>query len=135
MVKVGAAIGATAVLFVMASGSAWAAPQSFAVKEVRVTVTGQWRADPNGHETAAQCAAFHPTPTALLRWFAASREVSRQQWLEELDWTQCSASGILLTDRGRTYRWELDQAGRARVAIDANVSVYLGGRELPFDRR
>ena len=125
-----------AVLLAAVSGATVrAAPQSFAVRQVSVLAAGQWRPDPNGHETAEECRRFRPTSAAMLRWFARSREVSRQAWLEQLDWTQRSASGTLVTDRGRTYCWQVDQAGRAEVTIDAGVSVYLCGRELPFDRR
>ena len=127
--------GSLAALLVITGGAGLrAAPQSFAVRQVSVLTSGQWRPDPNGHETAADCRRFRPTSAAMLRWFARSREVSKQAWLEELDWTQCSAGGTLVTDRGRTYRWEVDQAGRAQVTIDANVTVYLGGRDLPFGR-
>ena len=110
-------------------------PQSFTVKSVAVEHNGQWHADPNGHQTPEQCRRFRVSRIAAQRWFAKAKEVTQQVWLEQLDWTQCSATGTLLTDGGRTYRWELDQSGRARVIVSPAVSVYLSGREIPFGAR
>lgn len=107
-------------------------PQSFNVKSVSVQHDGQWHADPNGHQAASQCRRFRVSHGTALRWFAGAKEVTQQDWLERLDWTQCSASGTLLTDGGREYQWELDQSGRARVVVSPAVSVYLSGREIPF---
>ncbi len=113
-------------------GTASAAPTSFSVQSVLVTADGQWHADPNGRQTPAQCARFHLSRPAALRWFEQSHEVTERDWLEQLDWTQCAARGTLVTGDGRHYGWELDQAGRGRVILSPTVSVYLGGRELPF---
>lgn len=113
----------------------WSMPQSFAVKAVFVEHDGQWHADPNGHQTVDQCRRFRISHNAARRWFTKAKEVTQQEWLERLDWTQCSATGTLRTDAGRTYRWELDQSGRGRVVISPVVSVYLAGHELPFISR
>ena len=110
-------------------------PQSFMVKFVTVEHDGQWHTDPNGHQTQDQCKRFRLSRAAAQRWFAKAKEVTQQDWLERSDWTQCSASGTLLTDGGRTYRWELDQSGRARVIVSPAVSVYLAARELSFTSR
>lgn len=110
-------------------------PQSFRAKKVTVERDGQWHADPNGHQTPDQCRRFQLSRTAAHRWFAKAKEVTQHEWLEQLDWTQCSATGTLLTDGGHVYRWELDQSGRARVTVSPTVSVYLAGRELPFSKR
>ena len=128
------AVAAVALSVALAS-PVWAMPQSFAIKSVTVEHEGQWRADPNGHQTPVQCKRFRLSPMAARRWLARAREVTQQQWLEQLDWTQCSANGTLLTDGGRIYRWELDQSGRGRVVVSPAVSVYLAGRELPFADR
>jgi hypothetical protein len=107
-------------------------PQSFRIASVAVEHDGQWRADPNGHQTPTQCKRFHLSTTLAERWFGKAKEISQQEWLEQTDWTQCSATGTLHTTDGRTYRWELDQSGRGRVIVSSAVSVYLTGRELPF---
>lgn len=122
------AVGLAAAL----SSPAWSMPQSFKVKSVAVERDGQWHADPNGHQTPDQCRRFRLSRIAARHWFTRAKEVTQQDWLERLDWTQCSASGTLLTDGGRTYSWELDQSGRARVIVSSAVSVYLAGHELPF---
>lgn len=84
--------------------------------------------------SAAQCARFHLTNQAALRWFRRAREVTEHAWREELDWTPCSAAGTLVTGDGRSLPWQLDQAGRAEIMLTPTVSVYLGGPELPFRR-
>ena len=109
-----------------------AMPQSLRVKSVLVKQDGEWHPDPYGHQTVGQCKRFRLSNIAAQRWFAKAKEVDKHSWLEELDWTQCSASGTLVTDMGRTYRWELDQSGRARVFISQDVEVYLSGDPLPF---
>jgi hypothetical protein len=110
--------------------SVQAMPQSFSVKSVKVEHDGQWHAEPNGHQTPQQCTKFKLAGVAALKWFIRSKEVTQHEWLEELDWTQCSAEGTLLTNDGRTYHWELDQSGRGRVVVTPAVSVYLSGRNL-----
>lgn len=107
-------------------------PQSFKVKSVSIEQDGQWHADPNGRQTADQCRRFRVSRIAAQRWFTKAKEVTQRDWLERLDWTQCSATGTLLTDGGHAYRWELDQSGRARIIVSPAVSVYLSGREMPF---
>ena len=108
------------------------APQSFNIRSVHVMQAGAWRADPNGTQTREQCSRFHLADDAATRWFKASVEVDQHRWLEQLDWTQCSASGTLLTGDGKTYRWNLDQSGRGQVTLSPTVSVFLSGPELPF---
>lgn len=122
------------VFAVSVAGAGLAMPQSFRIKSVVVARDGQWHADPNGHQTPDQCRRFRLSPVAAQRWFAKAREVTQQDWLERLDWTQCSATGTLRTDGERTYPWELDQSGRARITVSPAVSVYLSGPELPFSR-
>lgn len=129
----------TALLAVCVSGfsiaSAPAAPRTLHVAHVHVEKTGIWRADPNGQETAEQCGRFLLSPAEALHWFRHAREVTKHAWLEELDWTQCSAKGTLVTDDGHSHPWELDQSGRGRVELSPSMSVYLGGPELPFPGR
>ncbi|GBQ90836.1 hypothetical protein AA23498_0998 [Acetobacter nitrogenifigens DSM 23921 = NBRC 105050] len=117
---------------VAASSLASAQPQSFVVTSVHVDHSGLWRADPNGRQTATDCKAFVLHDPEALKWFQASSEVDQHTWLEELDWTQCSADGTLQTGDGRSYSWELDQSGRGRIVLNKNVSVFLKGAELPF---
>ncbi len=117
---------------VLFSGLANAEPQSFSVSSVKVEKQGQWRDDPNGQQTAKQCAQFKMSDREALRWFQRSKEVSQRIWLEELDWTQCSVSGELITGDKRRYRWRLDQSGRGEIEISPTVSVYLSGKEIPF---
>jgi hypothetical protein len=112
-----------------------AAPQSFDIRSVKVEKDAQWRSDPNGHQTPEQCARFHLTGHAALRWFRRAHEVTQHDWLERLDWTQCSASGTLSTADGHVYPWELDESGRAEIRLSPTVSVYLSGPELPFSAR
>ncbi len=111
-----------------------ARPVSFTIERVTVAQEGQRRPDPNGHQTPQLCARFHLSGTAGLRWFRQAHEVSRQVWLHELDWMQCSVSGRLRTRDGRTLPWELDQSGRGRVAITSELSAYFAGPELPLRR-
>ncbi len=112
-----------------------ASPTSFTVKSVVVGQDGQWHDDPNGRQTPEDCARFRVSKTVALQWFRRSREVTDRAWREELDWTQCSAVGTLVTGDGRQYRWELDQAGRGRVILTPGASVYLSGPELPSAKR
>ncbi|MDZ5647654.1 hypothetical protein [Nitrospirillum sp. BR 11828] len=58
--------------------------------------------------------------------------MTERAWWEELDWTQCFATGALTTADGKTYVWDLDRSGRGQVKISDTVSVYLSGPELPF---
>ena len=109
-----------------------AEPQSFRITAVSVQHEGRFQADPNGHQTPAQCARFHISGPAALTWFRGAREVSQHDWLETLDWTQCNADGTLVTADGHTYTWTLDQSGRGRVEITPTVSVFLAGPELPM---
>jgi hypothetical protein len=112
-----------------------AAPRSFDIRSVKVEKDGQWRSDPNGHQTQEQCARFHLSADSAMRWFRRAREVTQHDWLERLDWTQCSASGTLPTADGHVYPWELDESGRAEIRLSSTVSVYLSGPELPFSTR
>jgi len=112
-----------------------AQPTSIRIRSVTVTRDAIWNADPNGRQTPESCAGFRLSNWAALRWFTRAREVPRHEWLHELDWTQCSAEGTLRTSDGRTFRWELDQAGRARIIVSPTASVFLGGPELPIRRR
>jgi len=109
-----------------------AAANALHITALLIEKSGLWHADPNGQQTQAQCALFHPTQAALLRWFRHARQVTKHAWLEELDWTQCSASGTLSTADGNKHLWELDQSGRARVVMSPGQPIYLGGPELPF---
>ena len=111
-----------------------ARPTSLRIRSVTVTRDAIWHADP-GQQTPASCADFRLSGGAALRWFTQAREVAQHEWLHELDWTQCSAEGTLRTSDGRTLKWELDQAGRARIIVSPTVSVLLGGPELPMRRR
>ena len=115
--------------------SAEAAPQAFGVRRVQVVASGEWSADPNGVQTKADCARFRLTDTAALRWFRRSHEVAQPRWLEEGEWTQCSARGRLVIDGGRSYDWTLDQGGRASITVSTDVAVYLLGPELPRSAR
>jgi len=124
-----------ALVLIFAATAASAAPKSFGVRSVRVTADGLWKADPNGQQTQQDCARFKIGDKSALRWFRASREVTKRDWLENAEWTQCSASGTLVTGDGRVYSWDLDQSGRGRVAITPTVEVYLSGSELPFASR
>lgn len=124
-----------AVILTAFASSAVAAPQAFGVRRVQVIASGEWSADPNGVQTKADCAKFRLTDTAALRWFQHSHEVAQPRWLEEGEWTQCSARGRLVTDGGRSYDWTLDQGGRAPIMVSADVAVYLLGPELPRSKR
>ena len=134
-------VGRGALALFVAAGSAAAAfgvaaaPQSFSIRSVQVVKDGQWDADPYGQQTPEECARFRLPQAVALRWFRASREVGQHAWLEELDWTQCSASGTLVTGDGRSYAWDLDQSGRGRIVVSPTLEVYLSGPELPFSRR
>ena len=119
---------------VMPAGLA-AQPMSLGIRGVTVTRDEIWHGDPNGQQTPESCAGFRLSSRAGLRWFMRAREVTRHQWLHELDWTQCSAERTLRTSDGRTLKWELDQAGRARSIVSPVASVFLGGPELPMRRR
>ena len=112
-----------------------ARPTSLGIRGVTVTRDAIWHADPNGQQTPESCAGFRLSSRAALRWFTRAREVAQHQWLHELDWTQCSAEGTLRTSDGRTLKWELDQAGRARIIVSPTAFVFLGGPELPMRRR
>ena len=129
---VGRFAGIAALLF---ATSAVAAPQSFAIRSVSVTTDGAWHSDPNGQQTRAQCAKFRLPSKVALRWFKGSTEVTDRVWREELDWTQCSASGTLITGDGKRYPWRLDQSGRGQIIVTPAVSVYLKGPEIPFGGR
>ena len=112
-----------------------AQPTSIRIRSVTVTRDAIWHVDPNGWQTPKSCAGFRLSGRAALRWFTRAREVARHEWLHEFDWTQCSAEGTLRTGDGRTFRWELDQAGRARIVVSPTASVFLGGPELPMRRQ
>lgn len=116
----------------LAVHAAQAAPTSFTVRSVTVEQDGQWHEMRTQDQSPAQCARFHLTKQAALRWFRHARDVTEHSWRADLDWTQCSAAGRLATGNGQTLSWQLDQAGRARVTISS--SVYLGRPELPFRR-
>ncbi|HEY0205424.1 MAG TPA: hypothetical protein VGC15_14870, partial [Acetobacteraceae bacterium] len=112
-----------------------ARPTSLDIRGVTVTRDAIWHADPNGRQTPESCAGFRLSSRAALRWFTRAREATQHEWLHELDWTQCSAEGTLHTSDGRTLKWELDQAGRARIIVSPTAFVFLGGPELPRRRR
>ena len=76
---------------------------SVAIRSVVVARDGMWHADPNGHQTPESCARFRLSGPAALRWFRRAHEVARHEWLHELDWTQCSAEGMLTTGDGRLH--------------------------------
>lgn len=91
------------------------AAQPTSIRIRSVTRDAIWHADPIGQQAPESCAGFRLSSRAALHWFTRAREVAQHEWLHELDWTQCSAEGTLHTSDGRTFRWELDQAGRASV--------------------
>lgn len=123
-----------ATLLMLSGAVARAEPQSFSISSAKVEKQGQWRRDPNGQQTAEQCAQFRVTDQQALRWFRYSKEISQRKWLEELDWTQCFVSGRIVTGDKREYRWELDQSGRAQIFISPTVSIFMAGTEIPFKR-
>ena len=112
-----------------------ASPQAFGISSVHVESAGVWVADPNGQQTRQDCMRFKLGDKAARRWFHAAHEVSQPAWLENAEWTQCSATGTLVTRDGRVYSWSLDQSGRGKIIITPTVSVYLSGPELPVSVR
>ncbi|MEA1650507.1 hypothetical protein UAJ10_15995 [Nitrospirillum sp. BR 11164] len=119
-------------LLLAMGGGAQAKPTSFVIKSVHVDQAGIWREKSDGDEAKETCARFHLGDKAATRWFAKAKEVTEHAWREELDWTQCFATGTLTTTDGKTYSWDLDRSGRGQVKISDTVSAYLAGPELPF---
>ncbi|QYE36504.1 hypothetical protein KZX46_11595 [Polymorphobacter sp. PAMC 29334] len=122
-------IALAAVALTVAAGAV-AMPVSFRVVSAHVVHTGVFSAEPANGQTPAQCARFHLSDRAALRYFVKAREVDEHRWREALDWTQCSAAGTLRTGDGKSYGWTIDQSGRGLITVTANVSVYLDGPEF-----
>jgi hypothetical protein len=104
--------------------------KSFKVKSVRVLKTGEWKSNSSGNETPEQCKLFQLSQKKALLWFQRSREISKHDWFEMMDWTPCRSSGTLITNGGKTYEWELDQSGRGRIFRSEKTEIYLSGSEL-----
>ena len=115
----------------LASSPAIAGPHSFCADAVKVTEAGHWSPNRYGADTRQHCARFRPSDAEVKRWFKRARVVTKSYWLEQTEWTQCSATGTALS-RGQAYTWFLDQSGRGSVSPPRKEDVYLSGPELAF---
>ena len=109
-----------------------ASARAFPVSTVHVLKSGQWSPNRYGDQTREQCARFTPSDAEVRHWFRRARVVDKVYWLEQTEWTQCSAEGVAVY-RGRTLYWRLDQSGRGSVTRPGATDIYLSGPELPFD--
>ena len=101
------------------------------IRSAVVLKAGQWRDDSHGEKTPADCAEFHLSAPRALTWLRTAKVVKKQTWNEVLDWSQCSASGMLVTVDGRRRAWNIENWGRGLIFISPTQTIYLSGRTLP----
>ena len=120
-----------AAFLLMTGAPCMAAAPRWAPTSVHVVKSGQWHADPHNEQTPEQCALFRLSDAGALRWFRRAAPVDKQVWLEQLDWTQCSAAGTLTARDGKIYSWTLDQSGRGQIHFSDTRAIYLAGKAIP----
>ena len=108
-----------------------ASARAFPASTVHVLKSGQWSPNRYGDQTSEQRARFTPSDAEVRHWFRRARIVDQVYWLEQTEWTQCSAEGVAVS-LGQTVHWRLDQAGRGSVTKPGATDVYLSGPELSF---
>ncbi|KPF67922.1 hypothetical protein IP84_11780 [beta proteobacterium AAP99] len=69
-------------------------------------------------ETAAACKRFQPRPADVSQYFARAQRVSWNAYLQQGDWSPCSAQGELRLKDGRIAQWRIQSFGLASLRID-----------------
>lgn len=103
--------------------------KSFRIASVGVTQTGIASPRQPGYPLD-RCKSFRPNARQVSAWFKSAHRVSVAATIEA-DREQCVARGTLRTIDGRSYKWEIDQAGLAVVVIPTADNLYFMGREFP----
>lgn len=80
-----------------------------------LTVNAGLSAQPN---TAAACQRFQPRPADVSQYFARAQPVSWNAYLQQGDWSPCSAQGELRLKDGRLAQWRIQSFGLASLRID-----------------
>ena len=71
-----------------------------------------------GNDMPDDCTRFVVTPRQIRQYFQRARPVSYQDFLHELDWSPCMATGELMLADGRSGRWSVQQYGLGTLYID-----------------
>lgn len=106
-------------------------PSSRTIVSVTVLESGELAPQDVGIDPPGRCKGYRPTGQQVQRWFRAARRVPVSSWLE-MDRSQCWARGTLKTADGKSYRWDLDQAGLGTITLTPTVGYYYKGKALPF---
>lgn len=69
-------------------------------------------------DTAAACKRFQPSPADVSQYFARAQPVSWNAYLQQGDWSPCSAQGELRLKDGRLAQWRIQSFGLASLRID-----------------
>jgi hypothetical protein len=67
---------------------------------------------------AQACQRFQPKPADVSQYFARARPVSWNAYLQQGDWSPCSAQGELRLTDGRMAQWRIQSFGLGTLRID-----------------
>jgi hypothetical protein len=71
-----------------------------------------------GKDMPDDCTRFVVTPKQIRQYFQRAKPVSYQDFLHELDWSPCMATGELKLADGRSGLWSVQQYGLGTLYID-----------------
>lgn len=71
------------------------------------------------------CKKFIVNEKIIIKFLSKSKKVSRQDFLEKLDWSPCHASGEVYFADGTVGQWEVRQYQTGQLSTVGNDTVYL----------
>jgi hypothetical protein len=86
-------------------------------------------------DTAAACKRFQPSPADVSQYFARAQPVSWNAYLQQGDWSPCSAQGELRLKDGRLAQWRIQSFGLASLRIDGANHYFSCTKRCRITRR